>query len=330
MRLFRRSPQSDAATSQALARTRRSWLGRIGGLFGGAQVDDALWESLEETLIGADAGVETMLAVIARVRDARPRDADEVRARLRDELVAILDAPNRHAPAGRARGRLWGADGEEREDGAAAAPAVVLVVGVNGSGKTTAVARLAYAAQAEGSRVLCAAADTFRAAAIDQLRHWGTRLSFDVVAHQQGADPAAVVFDALEAARARGADLLLIDTAGRLHNKQNLMDELTKIRRVLERQLGRGPDEVALVLDATTGQNGLAQARAFIEAVEVTAVVLTKLDGSARGGIVFAIASELGLPVRFIGTGEEPGDLVPFEPSAFVDALLASPQPAEA
>ena len=329
MRLFRRSPQSDAVTSQALERTRRSWLGRIGGLFGGGAVDEALWESLEETLIGADTGVETTLAVIERVRASRPRDADGVRARLRDELVVILEAPQRDAAPGRAAGRLWGAtsDGEAE---AGPAPVVVLVVGVNGSGKTTAVARLAYAAQVEGSRVLCAAADTFRAAAIDQLRHWGTRLGFDVVAHQQGADPAAVVFDALEAARARGADLLLIDTAGRLHNKQNLMDELTKIRRVIERQLGRGPDEVALVLDATTGQNGLAQARAFIEAVEVTAVVLTKLDGSARGGIVFAIASELGLPVRFVGTGEEPGDLAAFDPAAFVDALLASPQLAEA
>jgi fused signal recognition particle receptor len=324
VRLFRRSPQSDVATSDALARTRRSWLGRIGGLFGGASVDDALWESLEETLIGADAGVETTLAVIERVRATRPRDAEAVRERLRDELVAILEAP-----AAAPRGRLWGLDPAAEPD-VPAPPAVVLVVGVNGSGKTTAVARLAYAAQAEGSRVLCAAADTFRAAAIDQLRHWGTRLGFDVVAHQQGADPAAVVFDALEAARARGADLLLIDTAGRLHNKQNLMDELAKIRRVIERHLGRGPDEVALVLDATTGQNGLAQARAFIEAVEVSAVILTKLDGSARGGIVFAIAAELGLPVRFIGTGEEPRDLAPFEPSAFVDALLASPQPAGA
>ena len=156
------------------------------------------------------------------------------------------------------------------------------------------------------------------------------RSGSDVIGQHQGADPAAVVFDAVEAARARGADVLLVDTAGRLHNKQNLMDELTKIRRVIERHLGRGPDEVALVLDATTGQNGLSQARAFIEAVEVTGVILTKLDGTARGGIVFAIASELGLPVRFIGTGERPEDLAPFEPGPFVDALLATPQAAEA
>ena len=195
-------------------------------------------------------------------------------------------------------------------------------MGVNGTGKTTAIARLAYAYGEDGKRVLAAAGDTFRAAAIEQLRTWGERLDFDVIAHLQGADPAAVAFDAAEAAQARGHDLLLVDTAGRLHNKQHLMNELTKIRRVIERQLGRGPDEVALVLDATTGQNGLAQARAFTEAVEVTSVILTKLDGSARGGIVFAVASQLGLPVRFIGTGDGPGDLAPFEPEAFVDALL--------
>jgi fused signal recognition particle receptor len=319
MRLFRRSPQVDTATDQALAKTKRSLFGRISGIFAGSTVDEALWESLEEVLIGADAGVATTMAVLDRVRATNPRNPDEVRARLRDELVAILQAPERNP-----KGRLWLEDGEE-----VPAPAVVLVVGVNGTGKTTAVARLAYAYQQRDQRVIAAAADTFRAAAIDQLRHWGDRLDFGVISHQQGSDPAAVVFDAVEAARARGADLLLVDTAGRLHNKQNLMDELAKIRRVIERHLGRGPDEVALVLDATTGQNGLSQARAFIEAVEVTGVILTKLDGTAKGGIVFAIASELGLPVRFIGTGAEPGDLAPFEAEPFVDALLTAPQAAE-
>ncbi len=320
MPFFRRSPKTDAATDQALARTKTSWFGRIGALFGGGSVTEELWESLEEVLIGADAGVSTTMDVLERVRAKRPRDGDAVRAMLRDELVAILETP-----AQQPKGRLWGDAGE-----APSAPQVVLIVGVNGTGKTTAAARLAYAYQQQGQTVLTAAADTFRAAAIDQLRHWGERLNFGVIAHQQGADPAAVVFDAVEAARARGADVLLVDTAGRLHNKQNLMDELTKIRRVIERHLGRGPDEVALVLDATTGQNGLAQARAFIEAVEVTGVILTKLDGTARGGIVFAIASELGLPVRFIGTGEQPEDLAPFEPGPFVDALLAMPATAEA
>ena len=320
MRLFGRSPKTDAATNEALTRTRTSFFGRIGALFGGGDITDELWESLEEVLIGADAGVSTTMDVLDRVRARRPRDAEQVRAYLRDELVAILDAASAQP-----KGALWGDAGEEPE-----APAVVLIVGVNGTGKTTAVARLAYAYQQQGRKVIAAAGDTFRAAAIEQLRHWGDRLDFGVIAHQQGSDPAAIVFDAVEAAKARGAQLLLIDTAGRLQNKQNLMDELTKIRRVIERHLGRGPDEVALVLDATTGQNGLSQARAFIEAVEVTGVILTKLDGTARGGIVFAIASELGLPVRFIGTGERPEDLAPFEPGPFVDALLATPQAAEA
>ncbi len=202
---------------------------------------------------------------------------------------------------------------------------MVLVVGVNGSGKTTGIARLAHAYREQGSRVLLAAGDTFRAAAIDQLRQWGERLSVEVVAHRPGADPAAVAFDTVEAARARGHDLVLVDTAGRLHNRKNLMDELAKIRRVIERQLGRGPDEVLLVLDATTGQNGLEQARVFTEVVDVTALLLSKLDGSARGGIVFAVASELGLPVRFVGVGQEPGDLAPFDPAGFLSALLAEP-----
>ncbi|MFA7297883.1 MAG: signal recognition particle-docking protein FtsY [Dehalococcoidia bacterium] len=323
MRLFGRSPKTDEATNEALTRTRKSFFGRIGSLFGGGDVTDELWESLEEVLIGADAGVSTTMDVLDRVRARRPRDAEQVRAYLRDELVAILDAA-----AAQPKGALWG-DAAETGEGSEP-PAVVLIVGVNGTGKTTAVARLAYAYQQQGQKVIAAAGDTFRAAAIDQLRHWGERLDFGVIAHQQGSDPAAIVFDAVEAAKARGAQLLLIDTAGRLQNKQNLMDELTKIRRVIERHLGRGPDEVALVLDATTGQNGLSQARAFIEAVEVTGVILTKLDGTARGGIVFAIASELGLPVRFIGTGERPEDLAPFEPGPFVDALLATPQAAEA
>jgi fused signal recognition particle receptor len=320
MRLFGRSPKTDEATNEALTRTRKSFFGRIGSLFGGGDVTEELWESLEEVLIGADAGVSTTMDVLDRVRAQRPRDAEAVRQTLRNELVAILEGAGAQP-----KGALWGDDQPQP-----AAPAVVLIVGVNGTGKTTALARLAHAYQSEGQKVVAAAGDTFRAAAIDQIKHWGERLGFGVIAHQQGSDPAAIVFDAVEAAKARGADLLLIDTAGRLQNKQNLMDELTKIRRVIERHLGRGPDEVALVLDATTGQNGLSQARAFIEAVEVTGVILTKLDGTARGGIVFAIASELGLPVRFIGTGERPEDLAPFEPGPFVDALLATPQAAEA
>ena len=312
MRLLRRDAESEAATGRALSRTRRSWFGRVGDLLRGNGITPELWDSLEEVLIGSDAGVETTFEVLDRVRAADPREPGELRAALRRELIAILEAP-----AG--AGRLWSG-----EAGEPPRPAVVLIAGVNGTGKTTAAARLAHAYQAGGERVMAAASDTFRAAAIEQLRSWGERIGFDVIAHQAGSDPAAVAFDAIEAARARGHDLVLVDTAGRLHNKQNLMNELSKIRRVIERQLGRGPDEVALVLDATTGQNGLTQARAFTEAIEVTSVILTKLDGSARGGIVFAVASELGLPVRFIGVGDGPGDLAPFDPEAFVDGLLAS------
>ena len=307
------------ATARALARTRRSWRGRLGGLFGGG-VTPELWESLEEALIAADAGVGTTAAVLERVRGARPRDPAALRGLLAAELAALLEGP-----AASARGRLWGPGAEPPEP-----PAVVLVVGVNGSGKTTGVARLAHAYRERGSRVLLAAGDTYRAAAIDQLRAWGERLSVEVVAHRPGGDPAAVAFDTVEAARARGHDLVLVDTAGRLHNRRNLMDELAKIRRVIERQLGRGPDEVLLVLDATTGQNGLEQARVFAGAVDVTALLLAKLDGSARGGIVFAVASELGLPVRWVGVGQEPGDLAPFDPAGFVSALLAEPASAGA
>ncbi len=312
------------ATRRALARTRRSWFGRLASALRGG-VDDELWASLEEALIGADTGVGTTMEVLERVRAADPGDPETVRALLRDELVAVLRG------AERPRGRLWGGDWDGNDGGEdAERPAVVLVVGVNGSGKTTAIARLAHAYRREGTAVLCAAADTYRAAAIEQLQHWGERLAFDVVAHQQGADAAAVSFDAIEAARARGVGVVFVDTAGRMQNRKNLMDELAKVRRVIERALGRSPDEVLLVLDATTGQNGLSQARAFTEAVEVTAVMLAKLDGTAKGGIVFAIASELGLPVRFVGTGQGEDDLAPFDPERFVDALLAEPAAAEA
>jgi fused signal recognition particle receptor len=327
MRLFGRRRDEDEAeaaeaTERALERTRSSMFGRLGGLFSRSDVTDELWESLEEVLIGADAGVETTFEVLDRVRERQPRSAEEVRAALASELVAILEAP-RAEP----RGRLWGLDDDApTTDG----PAIVLVVGVNGSGKTTAIARLAHAYMSDGQTVLCAAGDTFRAAAIEQLQGWGQRLGFDVVAQGAGADPAAVAFDAIEAARARGHDVVLIDTAGRLQNKKNLMDELAKVHRVIERQAGRGPDEVLLVLDATTGQNGLSQASAFTEAAQVTSVMLTKLDGTARGGIVFAIAREYGLPVRFVGVGQGADDLAPFEPETFVAALLGEPATAEA
>ena len=322
MRLFGgRSKESEEATDQALERTRRSFFGRVAGLFAGSDITDDTWDQLEEVLIGADAGVQTTLEVLDRVRARAPRRSEELRAMLAEELTAILEAANEP------RGRLWGhPEGTADPD----KPFVVLVVGVNGSGKTTAIGRLAHAYQQEGRRVMAAAGDTFRAAAIDQLQEWGRRLDFDVVAQGPGADPAAVAYDAIEAARARGHDVVLIDTAGRLQNKQNLMDELSKVRRVIERHVERGPDEVLLVLDASTGQNGLSQARAFAESAQVTSVMLTKLDGTAKGGIVFAIAREFGLPVRFVGTGQREGDLAPFDPRGFVDSLLGDPAATEA
>jgi fused signal recognition particle receptor len=196
------------------------------------------------------------------------------------------------------------------------------VIGVNGNGKTTTIAKLAHAYQRDGQRVVVAAGDTFRAAAIDQLKEWGKRLEIDVIAHQQGADPGAVVFDALSAADSRDADIVIIDTAGRLHTKFNLMEELRKVRRIIERKDPSAPHEVLLVLDATTGQNALIQAKAFAEAVEVTSACLTKLDGSSKGGMVFAVCDQLGIPIRFVGTGEGPEDLAPFSPEAFVEALF--------
>ena len=317
VRLFGgRSKESEQATDEALERTRRSFFGRVAGLFVASDITADTWDSLEEVLIGADAGVQTTLEVLDRVRARNPKRTDELRAMLAEELTAIL------ASADAPRGRLWGLPDGQAEPGK---PFVILVVGVNGSGKTTAIGRLAHAYQEEGRRVMAAAGDTFRAAAIEQLQEWGRRLEFDVVAQGPGADPAAVAFDAIEAARARGHDVVLIDTAGRLQNKQNLMDELSKVRRVIERHVERGPDEVLLVLDASTGQNGLSQAQAFAESAQVTSVMLTKLDGTAKGGIVFAIAREFGLPVRFVGTGQREGDLAPFDPQGFVESLLGDP-----
>jgi fused signal recognition particle receptor len=254
--------------------------------------------------------------VLARLRERvdseRLREPASVRAALQEELVAILRASE-------SSGRLWGnADAE-----APPKPAIILVVGVNGTGKTTTIAKLAHAYVADGDRVVIAAADTFRAAGIDQMRLWGEQVGAEVVAHKPGADPGAVVFDALVAAQSRGADAVIIDTAGRLHTKTNLMEELRKIRRVIQRHDPTGPHEVLLVLDATTGQNALAQAQAFSEAVEVTAICLSKLDGTSKGGIVFAIGDQLGLPVRLVGTGEKAGDLSAFSPEDFVAALFA-------
>ena len=335
MRFFRRKPrdeQPDVAadvaveveealeeedverTERALGRTKRSWFGGIAGIFERGDVDEVLWEELEELLIGADAGVATTQTILDRVRERveaeRIKSAADVRRVLKETLVEVLRAPAQ-------RGRLWGADGT-----APPKPAVVLVLGVNGTGKTTTIAKLAHAYSTEGGTAMIAAADTFRAAAIEQLKEWGERVGADVVAHKQGADPGAVVYDALAAAESRAADVVIIDTAGRLHTKFNLMEELTKLRRIIQRKHPGAPHEVLLVLDATTGQNALIQAKAFTEAVDVTAVCLTKLDGTSKGGIVFAICDQLGLPVRLVGTGEGEDDLAPFSAEAFVEALF--------
>jgi fused signal recognition particle receptor len=315
--LFRRAApqeQVEEKTEIALARTRRSWFGRIAGILDRGSIDEDTWLDLEEVLLGADVGVRTtekiLDAVRERVESEHVRDAEAVREILKDELVSILEA----VPL---KGALWG-----EEVTVPPRPGVILVVGVNGTGKTTSIGKLAHLYVKEGESVVLAAGDTFRAAAIEQLTGWANRIGAQIVAHKEGSDPGAVAFDAIGAAQSRGAAAAIIDTAGRLHTKFNLMEELRKVRRVIERRDPTAPHEVLLVLDATTGQNALVQAKAFAEAVDVTAIALTKLDGTSKGGIVFAICDELGLPVRFVGTGEGEDDLNPFDARAFVDALF--------
>jgi fused signal recognition particle receptor len=302
----------------------RSALGRgLTGLFTRG-ADDEAWDELEEALLAADVGVATTTELVERLRQRagaeKATEAAQLRTLLRDELLEVIGRDtDRSLSIEPDKAADKAADGD-----AAAGPAIVLVVGVNGTGKTTTVGKLALTLGQQGRSPVLAAADTFRAAATEQLVIWGERTGAPVIRQDQGADPAAVAFDALASAKARGSDVLLVDTAGRLHTKTNLMEELKKIRRVLEREGGR-VSEVLLVLDATTGQNGLAQARQFTEAVGVTGLVLTKLDGTARGGIVIAVQRELGLPVKLVGLGEGPDDLAPFDPEAFVDAILDEP-----
>ena len=288
---------------QGLEKSRIGFGARLRTAFGTG--DDADWDEIEEILITGDVGAALSMDLVERARKRRNVTAE---AAVREELAGLLT--------------IRDAEHWEPSPAIEGAPAIVLVVGVNGTGKTTTIGKLAARERASGRRVVLAAADTFRAAAIDQLRIWAQRTDSEIVAHAPNADPAAVVFDALDAAIARRADLLIADTAGRLHTKSNLMDELSKVRRVIDKRLPGAAVETFFVLDATTGQNGLAQAKAFHEAVGLTGVVLTKLDSTAKGGIVFAIEKELGVPVRFVGVGEKAEDLLPFDPQAFVAALF--------
>ena len=292
---------------ERLSRTRDALGGGLDRLFRGRKVVDAeLLEDLEELLITADLGVETSLFLIQALQDKLRRrelgDVDKLKAALQAEMVALLAAPAR----------------EDRS----ARPWVVLVVGINGVGKTTTIAKLAHQDRQQGLTPLLVAGDTFRAAAVEQLEIWGERIGAPVVKQKTGADPAAVVFDGLAAAAARGVDTVYVDTAGRLHTKVNLMEELKKINRTAAKKIPGAPHEVLLILDATTGQNALSQARLFHEAVGVTGLILTKMDGSAKGGVALAVVHETGIPLKYIGVGEAMEDLRPFDPEAFVEAIL--------
>ena len=298
-----------------MASTSRNWAERVSSLFRRGSLDEDLWDELEEALIVADVGVSTTFSLLERLRDRvhAERIADPAVAleALRCEVRALLGSVGEPEDPG----RLLASGGAE-------GPLVLLVVGVNGVGKTTTIAKLAHLYRSGQSEVILGAADTFRAAAIEQLQAWGNRLGVRVVAHSVGADPGAVAFDTVKAAKASSADVAIIDTAGRMHTRANLMEEMRKIRRVVERA-DAGRVRVLMVMDAATGQNGLQQARSFVEAVGCDGVVLAKLDGTAKGGVVLAIVSELGLPVLFVGTGEQLDDLAPFDAGAFAEALFS-------
>ncbi|MBX5451936.1 signal recognition particle-docking protein FtsY [Thermogemmatispora sp.] len=307
---------ADAASEQRLSFLKAS-LSRTRRLFERVQesfrqdepLTDAFWDELEESLIEADVGASTTTWLLERLRERaeqeRLRTTSQVRRALREELLALLGkaAPLRFASQ--------------------APLTVMLIIGVNGSGKTTTVAKLAYRLKQEGHRVVLAAADTFRAGAIEQLKTWGERIDVPVISQNPGSDPGAVVYDAIQAGLSRGYDVLLVDTAGRLHTKFNLMEELKKIGKVVQKFLPEGPQELLIVIDATTGQNALLQARKFAEDVGLTGVIITKMDSTAKGGFAFAVADDLGVPIKFLGTGEKVTDLTPFDPESFVEALLA-------
>lgn len=296
-----------ASLNKGMSKTRRSFFGRIAQMFGATDIDDDTWESIEDLLVQADVGVHVTLELIDKVRSRVRREnikrQEDLIAALKSELGKLLIEPTPLNLSGREL-------------------SVMLIAGVNGSGKTTSIGKLAYRMKLNNRKVILAAGDTFRAAAIDQLKRWGERVEVPVIAGLPNSDPAAVVYDSISAARARDAEVLIVDTAGRLHSNFNLMAELVKIRDVLRKVIPDAPHETLLVLDGTTGQNALTQAKRFQEAIDVSGVIVTKLDSSAKGGMLFAIQQELGLPVHYIGIGESMYDLVFFNPTAFVDSLF--------
>lgn len=295
---------------KGLTRSSKAAFGQIATLIGATEITDETWDELEALLIKADVGVETTIEILDSLEERVNREGviktNELQNGLKEELRSYLNKPEN-------------LDFTQK-------PTVILIVGVNGSGKTTTIAKLAHNFQNVNQRVLLGAADTYRAAAVDQLEIWAERLNIPIISGQPGGDPGAVAFDTVQSAISRGFDIVLIDTAGRLHTRYNLMEELKKVYRVTGKALPGAPHAVWLVMDATTGQNAIHQARAFKEAVNVTGVILAKLDSSARGGMAFAIQSELGLPILFAGLGEKPGDLEPFNPDAFIEGIFAIEQ----
>ncbi|MEW6571610.1 MAG: signal recognition particle-docking protein FtsY [Nitrospirota bacterium] len=293
---------------EGLTKTRKNLVERMEAIFTGRKIDEATLEELEEILITSDVGMKAVSEIMSKIREkartGEVRDAESVKELLKKEMIEILGEP-----------RFIVVNGMR--------PFVILAVGVNGVGKTTTIGKLASRFRSEGYSVLLAAADTFRAAGIEQLEIWAKRADSQIIKHQKGSDPAAVAFDAIAAAKSRGIDIVIVDTAGRLHTKSNLMEELKKVRKIVQKATHDAPHETLLVVDATTGQNALRQAELFNEAIGVTGIALTKLDGTAKGGIVFAIKKELGIPVKLIGVGEGIDDLRDFEPKEFVEALFS-------
>jgi fused signal recognition particle receptor len=310
-RLFRRRAEIDPNLDQGLEKTRRGVFSEITKLFERSTIDDELFEDLEMLLIQADVGWDISQRLVTELRERIDRDSvrDPLAARevLRLEMTELLELATRNRTV------------KILQRGV---PFVIMVVGVNGVGKTTSIAKIAAYHQSFNRSVMLAAGDTFRAAAIDQLKIWGDRLQVPVIAHEQGSDPGAVVFDAMQAAHNRSVDVLIVDTAGRLHNKSNLMAELSKIRKIMQKHVEDAPQEVLLVIDATTGQNGLVQAQEFAKSVKITDIMISKLDSTAKGGIAFSVAKEIGTPISYIGTGEKAVDFAEFHPETYVDSLF--------